>query len=109
MVCRREVDEFRVPLRGDRTVTGDFDINGGETLADTFPRGLTFLAPDVRSEIAVRIEDARLARTDFSASSPAPCSLSTPRPSRRRFGPGLGPDRLAADRHLSDLTDLVHE
>ncbi len=64
VVCRREFNEFRVSLRGDRIVTADFDINGGETLADTFPRGLTFLAPDVRSEVAARIEDARLARTD---------------------------------------------
>jgi len=65
MYCRREFSEFRVSLRGDRIVTADFMINGDETLADSFPRGLTFLAPDVRSEIAARIEDARLARTDF--------------------------------------------
>ncbi|GAA1234526.1 hypothetical protein [Pseudonocardia alaniniphila] len=65
-VCHREFnDEFRVSLRGDRIVTANFDINGDETLADTFPRGLTFLAPDVRSEIAAKIEDARLARADF--------------------------------------------
>ena len=68
MIAAGEFNEFRVSLnsrRGDRIVTADFDINGGETLADTFPRGLTFLAPDVRSEIAARIEDARVARTDF--------------------------------------------
>jgi hypothetical protein len=40
-------------------------IFGNETLADTFPRGLTFLAPGVRAEIGARIEESRRARTDF--------------------------------------------
>lgn len=63
--CRREFDEFRVSLRGDRIITAEFMIKGDETLADTFPRGLTFLAPGVREEIAAQIERSRVGRSDF--------------------------------------------
>ncbi len=63
--CRRGNGEFRVSLRGDRIVTADFVIFGNETLAGTFRHGLTFLAPEVRTEIAAQIEKSRRARTDF--------------------------------------------
>ena len=63
--CYRGNSEFRVSLRGDRIVTADFVIFGNETLADTFPRGLTFLAPAVRKEVGARIEKARRDRHDF--------------------------------------------
>lgn len=63
--CRREFNEFRVSLRGDRIVTADFVINGGESVAEVFPRGLTFLTPDVRNSIAAQIEKSRFARQDF--------------------------------------------
>ncbi|MFC7625455.1 hypothetical protein [Microlunatus sp. GCM10028923] len=63
--CRREFQEFRVSLRGDRIVTVDFFIAGDETLAELFPRGLTFLSPAVRSAVGARIEKARKARQDY--------------------------------------------
>jgi hypothetical protein len=65
LYCQRGNSEFRVSLRGDRIITADFTIFGGETLADTFPRGLTFLAPEVRPAIATRIEKSRKDRSDF--------------------------------------------
>ncbi|WP_152365535.1 hypothetical protein [Microlunatus speluncae] len=63
--CQRGNSAFQVSLRGDRIITADFMIFGNETLADTFPRGLTFLTPAVRPEVAARIEQSRKARTDF--------------------------------------------
>ncbi|GAB3748585.1 hypothetical protein [Microlunatus parietis] len=63
--CRREFQEFRVSLRGDRIITADFVVAGDETLAEVFPRGLTFLSPAVRSAVGAKIEEARKARQDY--------------------------------------------
>lgn len=63
--CRREFQDFAVSLRGDRIITADFFVAGDETLAEVFPRGLTFLSPAVRSAVGAKIEEARKARRDF--------------------------------------------
>lgn len=63
--CRREFHDFSVSLRGDRIITADFFVAGDETLAEVFPRGLTFLAPAVRAAVGAKIEEARKARQDY--------------------------------------------
>lgn len=63
--CRREFHDFAMSVQGDRIVTAAFFIAGDETLSEVFPRGLTFLTPAVRTEVAAQIERSHQASEDF--------------------------------------------